>query len=101
MAKIFVTRRIPENGLELLRQAGHEVVVSEKDGVLTREELLGALKSGGYDAVLCLLTDKIDDEVLAAAPGAKIFANYAVGFDNIDVAAAKARNVLVSNTPGG
>ncbi len=100
MSKIFVTRRIPEMGLEMLRRAGHEVVVSEKNAALTREELLTALKVVPYDAVLCLLADKIDEEVFVAAPSAKIFANYAVGFDNIDVAAAKARGVWVTNTPG-
>lgn len=100
MAKIFVTRRIPEAGLEMLRKAEHEVVINEKDEVLTREELLGELKKQPYDAVLCLLTDKIDEEVMVAVPSAKIFANYAVGFDNIDVAAAKARGVWVTNTPG-
>ncbi|MEA1929774.1 MAG: D-glycerate dehydrogenase [Patescibacteria group bacterium] len=101
MAKIFVTRRIPENGLELLRQAGHEVVVSEKNDVLTRDELLEALKATSYDAVLCLLTDKINAEVLEIAPSVKIFANYAVGFDNIDVPALKGKEVFATNTPGG
>ncbi len=101
MAKIFVTRRIPENGLEILRTAGHDVVVSEKDGVLTKEELMETLKADAYDAVLCLLTDKIDREVFEAAPQVKIFANYAVGVDNIEVAAAKIREIFVTNTPGG
>ncbi|MEK7585343.1 MAG: D-glycerate dehydrogenase [Patescibacteria group bacterium] len=100
MAKIFVTRLIPDAGLKLLREAGHEVVVSEKDGVLTKAELISQLQAGNYDAVPCLLTDKIDAEVLAAVPQAKIFANYAVGIDNVDLAAAKAKNVLISNTPG-
>ncbi|MBI2099889.1 MAG: D-glycerate dehydrogenase [Candidatus Vogelbacteria bacterium] len=99
MAKIFVTRRIPEAGIELLKSKGFEVDVGNKDGVLTREELLAALKSGSYDAVLCLLTDKIDAEVFAAAPTVKIFANYAVGVDNIDVAEAKKRGVMITNTP--
>ena len=99
MAKIFVTRLIPDSGLKLLREKGHEVVVSEKDGVLTRDELFAALKAKSYDAVLCLLTDKIDDQVFAAAPVAKIFANYAVGFDNIDLISAARRGVLISNAP--
>lgn len=100
MAKIFVTRRIPEKGIELLKQAGHEVEVSAKDGVLTRAELLAALKAKPYDAVISLLTDKIDGEVMDAVPSAKIFANYAVGFDNLDLAEAKKRGVILSNTPG-
>lgn len=99
MAKIFVTRRIPERGIEILKSAGHDVTVSAKDGVLTKEELVRELKQQPYDAVLCLLTDTIDGEILDAAPSAKIFANYAVGFNNVDVAEAKKRGVVVSNTP--
>jgi len=77
------------------------VTVSEKDGVLTEEELVRTLKEGKYDAVLCLLTDKINDAAFeAAGPQCKIFANYAVGFDNIDVEAAKKKGVTVTNTPG-
>lgn len=83
-----------------MQEKGYEVVVSAKDGVLTRAELLTALGAAEYEAVLCLLTDKIDGEVMAAAPRAKIFANYAVGYDNIDLAAARARGLLISNTPG-
>lgn len=99
--KIFVTRRIPEAGIKKLRDKGYEVIVSLKDGVITKEEFIVALKEGQYDAVLCLLTDKVDAEVLAAAgPQCKIFANYAVGFDNIDIPAAKAANMMISNTPG-
>ncbi len=99
MSTIFVTREVPEEGLIALRNAGHVVDVSPKDGVLTKEELIAALSAKPYDAVLCLLTDKIDGEVMDAVPSAKIFANYAVGFDNIDVAAAKERGVIVTNTP--
>jgi glyoxylate reductase len=100
MASIYVTRRIPEVGLTMLKDAGHTLDISEKDGVLTREELLAALKAKPYDAVLCLLTDTIDAAVFDAVPTAKIFANYAVGFNNIDVTAAKARGITITNTPG-
>lgn len=100
MAHIFVTRRIPESGIDLLRAKGHTVTVSSKEGVLTKQELISELKNNPYDAVLCLLTDKIDGDVMSAAPSVKIFANYAVGFDNLDRAAAKDRGVLLSNTPG-
>lgn len=99
MSSVYITRRIPEAAIKNLADKGHEVDVSEKDGVLKKEELIKALRKKPYDAVLCLLTDKIDDEVLGAAPQAKIFANYAVGFDNIDVDAAKKRGIIVSNTP--
>ncbi len=100
MAKVFVTRAIPEAGLNLLGAAGHEVIASTKDGVLTKDELISALKEHNPDAVLCLLTDKIDGDVLDAAPNAKIFANYAVGFDNIDLKVATERGVTITNTPG-
>ena len=100
MASIFVTRKIPDIGIQLLSAAGHEVEVSEKDGVLTKEELLEAVSAKPYDAVLSLLTDTIDGEVFDAVPTAKIFANYAVGYNNIDTAAAKERGVTVTNTPG-
>lgn len=100
MASIYVTRQIPEIGINLLRAAGHDVDVSEKDGVLTSDELTSALQAKEYDAVLCLLTDAIDGAVFDAAPKAKIFANYAVGYNNIDVAAAHEREVVITNTPG-
>jgi glyoxylate reductase len=101
MARVFVTRQIPEAGLARLRSAGHEVAVGASDRSLTRDELVAALTTGRYDAVLCLLTDQIDDAVLeAAGPQCKIFANYAVGFDNIELTAAAARGIMVANTPG-
>lgn len=100
MKNIYVTRAIPEVGIKMLKDAGHEVDVSEKDGVLTKDELLSALKQKEYDAVLCLLTDAINGEVYDAVPSAKIFANYAVGYNNIDVEEAKKRGITVTNTPG-
>jgi len=100
MSLIYVTRKIPQSGLALLKDAGHGVVVSEKDGVLTKEELISALGEQKYDAVLCLLTDRIDGEIFDAAPHAKIFANYAVGYDNIALDDAKERGVTITNTPG-
>lgn len=98
--QIYITRKIPSAGIDLLKNSGHDVDISEKDGVLTKSELIEELSKKEYDAVLCLLTDKIDGEVFDAAPKAKIFANYAVGYNNIDVDAAKERGVLISNTPG-
>ncbi len=97
MSKIFVTRQIPGKALEQLRQA-HEVVVWEGQGKIPREELLVGVK--GVEAILSLLTEKIDEEVLqAAGPQLKIVANYAVGFDNVDLEAAKKHDVMVTNTP--
>lgn len=99
--KIFVTRRIPNRGINMLKAKSYEVVVSPHDRVLAKDELVAFLRNDRYDAVLCLLTDKIDAEVLdAAGKQCKIFANYAVGFDNIDLNAARERGIMVTNTPG-
>lgn len=96
---IYVTREIPEGGLKLLREKFGNFEMNNEDRVLTREELLQAVR--GRNAVLCLLTDKIDAAVLdAAGPQCKIFSNYAVGYNNIDVPEASRRGILVTNTPG-
>lgn len=100
MTKIYVTRRIPESGINKLEEKGYEIDINPEDRVLSKEEVIEALKRKPYDAVLCLLTDKIDGEVFDAAPNAKIFANYAVGYNNIDVEAAKEKGIMISNTPG-
>ena len=100
MKKIFVTRRIPEIGLKILQDQGYEVDIYPKDGVPSQAELLQNLQAKPYDAVLTLLTDKVDAAFLDAAPAAKIISNYAVGFNNIDVAEAKRRGVAVANTRG-
>lgn len=94
---VYVTRRIPEAALDLLREHCR-VELNPDDRALSKEELL--VKVQGRDAVLCLLTDTVDDDVLAAAgPGCKIFANFAVGYNNIDVASATKRGIYISNTP--
>ncbi|TCL59252.1 lactate dehydrogenase-like 2-hydroxyacid dehydrogenase [Hydrogenispora ethanolica] len=94
---VYVTRMIPQPAIERLQQHC-EVTVNSEDRVLTRAELLREV--AGRDAVLCLLTDTIDVAVLDAAKGAKIFANYAVGYNNIDLQAASDRGILITNTPG-
>lgn len=99
MAKfnVYVTRLIPVEGLTLLREACN-VEINPEDRPLTREELLKNVR--GRDGVITLLTDRIDGEVMDAARGIKGFANYAVGFDNLDVKAATERKIPLSNTPG-
>lgn len=97
---IYVTRKIPQSGIDILKEAGHEVTVSEKDGVLTKKELISALEEKPYDAVLPLLTDTVDAEVFDAAPNAKVFASYSVGYNHIDIDAAKERGITITNTPG-
>ncbi|AAM25125.1 glyoxylate reductase [Caldanaerobacter subterraneus subsp. tengcongensis MB4] len=96
MFKVFVTRAIPEEGLELLRKYC-EVEVSPYDRMLTKEELLEKIKD--KDAVITQLTDKVDKEFFEAAKNVKIVANYAVGFDNIDLEEATKRGVYITNTP--
>ena len=97
MANVFVTRKIPESGLKLL-QKKHTVRVYSKDQVIPRRELIKGVKWA--DALLCLLTDKIDKKVLAANPYLKVISNYAVGYDNIDIDAAAEAGIPVTNTPG-
>jgi len=95
--KIFVTRKIPGEHLEKLKEEGHEVVVSEFNRHLTGEELVERVK--GVDAILSLLTDRIDGDLMdAAGPQLKVISNYAVGFDNIDVKGATDRGIVVTNT---
>ncbi|RMD86158.1 MAG: D-glycerate dehydrogenase [Calditrichaeota bacterium] len=97
--KIFVTRPIPEAGLDLLRKYYPDFEMNKEDRVLSREELLERVK--GAHGLLTLLTEKIDAELMdAAGPQLKVVANMAVGYDNIDVEAATARGILVTNTPG-
>lgn len=100
MALIYITRHIPEIGINLLRAAGHTVDVSSKDGVLTPAELRKELSQKPYDAVVTLLTDTINKEIFDIVPTAKIFANYAVGYNNISMPDAKAAGVTITNTPG-
>lgn len=97
MPKAFVTRRIPEPGLAILREVA-EVKVWEEELPPPREVLLKEVAD--CDALVPLLTDRVDDELLDRAPRLKVVANYAVGYDNIDVPACTARGVLVTNTPG-
>jgi glyoxylate reductase len=94
--KVFVTRIIPRSGIDLLEQYC-QVKVSVQDRVIAKDELLDGVK--WCDALLCLLTDRIDEEVIAANPNLKVIANYAVGYDNIDLKAATAANIPVTNTP--
>lgn len=96
--KVLVTRALPEAAME--RLASECILdVNREERTLARGELLERVK--GIDALLCLLTDKVDGEVMdAAGRTLKVIANYAVGYDNIDVPAATARRIPVTNTPG-
>lgn len=98
MKSIYVTRSLPEPVLDELRRS-LRVEVNPQDRALTPDELMSHVR--GCDGVISLLTDTIDDAVLAAAgPQLEIVANVAVGFNNLDVAAATRRGVILTNTPG-
>nr|MDQ3725807.1 D-glycerate dehydrogenase [Actinomycetota bacterium] len=93
-----VTNRLPSPAVELLREAG-EVRLDEREEAIPREDLLELV--AGADAILTLLHDRVDEELLeAAGPGLRCVANVAVGYDNVDIAAAARRGVVVTNTPG-
>lgn len=93
-----VTNRVPETALALLREAG-EVRLDEREQAIPRADLLALV--GGAEALLTLLHDRVDEELLeAAGPQLRCVANVAVGYDNVDVAAATRRGVVVTNTPG-
>ncbi len=99
MPKIYVTREIPEAGLKLLRAKYPDFEMNAGERVLGKDELINKVK--GCDAILSLLTDGMSDDVMAAAgPNLKVISNYAVGFNNIDLAAASKRGIKVTNTPG-
>jgi glyoxylate reductase len=98
MSRVVVTGRIPETALEKLR-AEHEVDAWSGPESIGREELLHRV--AGADAVVSLLTERIDAELLdAAGPQLKVVANVAVGYDNIDVPACTERGIVATNTPG-
>ena len=97
MPKILVTRTLPGDALtRLSRQV--ELDVWTEDAAMPRSEIVKRIAD--CDGLLCLLTDRIDGAVLTAAPKLKIIANYAVGYDNIDLSAARERGIIVTNTPG-
>jgi len=96
--KVVVTRKIPRVGIDVLEDAGFEVIGNPSDRLLTEVEMKNFVK--GADAILCLIVDRIDKEVInAAGSNLKIIANYGVGFDNIDLEYSKSKGIMVANTP--
>jgi len=96
---VYVTSKLPDPGIPIVKRACTKVEVYPKDRIHPRRLLLKKVK--GRDGVLCLLTDKIDAELMdAAGPQCKVFANYAVGYNNIDVEEATKRGIIITNTPG-
>jgi len=96
--RIYVTRQIPPENIAAL-SVDFDVEVNMEDRALSRDELKEKIR--GVSAVVSLLTDTIDAEILdAAGPGCRIVANYAVGYNNFDLAAATQRGIILTNTPG-
>lgn len=97
MPSVFITRHLPQPAMRMLEQR-YEVEVNTEDRVLSHDEIIFGVVD--KDALLCLLTDKIDRKVIDAAPNLRIISNYAVGYNNIDVEYASDRGIIVTNTPG-
>jgi glyoxylate reductase len=97
MARIVVTAPLFADLIERMEASGHSVGVWQEGGPIPREDLAAWVREA--NALLCLLSDRIDDVVLRAAPDLRIVANVAVGYENIDVDAARVREIVVTNTP--
>jgi len=98
VARVFVTCRVFPEEIDRLRAAGHSVVMRELPGPIGCQELLDGVRTA--DALICLLSDRIDAAVMEAGGRLVIIANLGVGYDNIDVSTATARRIVVTNTPG-
>ncbi len=96
MSRVFVTRRLPLDPVEVLGRA-HEAIVFGEDRPPTRDEIANGAR--GAKAIVSLVTDRIDATLLDRLPDLAIVAQMAVGFDNVDVDACRARRVLVTHTP--
>ena len=94
--KVLLTRRVPSSVLASL-EAAHTVDLYTGDGAIPREQLIARVAD--KDALICVLTDKVDGALMDAGPALKVIATIAVGFDNIDVPAARQRGIVVTNTP--
>lgn len=99
MPKVYVCDTIPEVGISLLKNKGFSVDVNSSGKDLTREGLKKIV--GDYDAIISFLTDKIDEEIVDyASKNLKVVANFAVGFDNLDLRILDSRGIVACNTPG-
>lgn len=96
MKKIFISGKIPEIAYKKLSKE-YEVTMHDDIRLLSKDELIEGIQ--GKDALLCLLSDKIDREIIESNPKLEIIANYGAGFDNIDMDTASKYNIHVTNTP--
>ena len=95
--RVYVTRRLPQPALDIIRPIADFTLWDREDVPPAREVLLREVTQ--VDGLLSLLTDRIDGEVMDAAPRLRVVSNFAVGFDNIDIPAATKRRIVVTNTP--
>ncbi len=96
--KVAVTRKIPRVGIDVLEDAGFEVIGNPTERLMAGIELQNFVR--GADGILCLIIDRISKETIDAAGGnLKIIANYGAGYDNIDFEYAKSKGIMVTNTP--
>ena len=97
---IYITRKIPEIGLQVLRDNDINFDMGTSKLPPTKKELIKALSKKPYDGVISFLTDRLDKDVFDACPTAHVFSNFSVGFDNVDLEEVKKRNICLSNAPG-
>lgn len=95
--KVFITRSLPGNIEKILRENGHTVVTYNKDRTISKSEFIKNGKNA--DAVISLLTDNIDSEIIDNLKKCKVIANFAAGYNNIDINYAKSKDIIVTNTP--
>lgn len=96
--RVLITRPLPNPAPRLVAEAASDVWINPEERSLSPQELLELVP--GYDVVICQLTDRIDKTLIQAAASCRLFANVAVGYNNIDVAEATRHGIYVSNTPG-
>lgn len=95
--KVVITDSIPNIAQKLLREAGFKIKVLKRDKFFSKDDFIKSLSDA--DGIISLLSDRIDKEIINSLQNCKIIANYAVGFNNIDIDAAKSKNIIVTNTP--
>jgi glyoxylate reductase len=95
--KVFITKKIPQEGIELLKNNNIEVEVRDKKTIISDKEMIFALQN--FDGIISMLSDNLSADILKHTTKTKIIANYAVGYNNIDVDFARKMNITVTNTP--
>jgi glyoxylate reductase len=98
MAEIFITRKVFRDAIDMLEKERHTIDINDTDRILPARELVK--RAHGKVGLVCLLNDRIDSSVMDELPWIKVISNIAVGYDNIDIAGATERGIMVTNTPG-